>query len=133
MKTAGRIGKSGATKIVSQGEIERVSARRLQTDELYVGGIFEKFFDQGGVDLFLARTQQHGEVDSPGADDGEINFRDVLEIHEDVIYGRRQIFGLDVHGITILSGNNSVGKQALPHPPSSKELRRVVRPLPRNG
>src|ERR1041384_5280886 len=91
VKAAGRIGSHRSTKIIGHGKVEGVPAGGGEPNQLHRVGVREKLFDQGNVELGLARTHQQRETDGLSPDNREVNLLDVLEIKEDVVYRRREI------------------------------------------
>ena len=100
VKTTARIGQHRATQVISQGEIERVPARRCEADQFHGSGVLHELFHHRGIELRLFGTQQQSDVDSLAADDGEIKGVDVLVVHEDMVHGRREVVGFFEHKIS---------------------------------
>ena len=102
VKTAGGIGRHGAADVVGEDEVEGIPAGGSKTHQLHRGGVLEKLFDQGHLDLRLPRAYQQREADGLAADDVEVNLMDVLEINEDMVYRGWETSGRGGH--TVLGG-----------------------------
>jgi hypothetical protein len=99
VKNAGRIGSNGSADVVSKREIEGIPASRSKAHQLHRDSMFEKLFDQGNIKLHLSRAYQKYEGGGLASDDREVDLTDVLEIYEDVVYGRREIGGDGMHPV----------------------------------
>ena len=91
VKIAGRIGGHGAANVVDEGEIKGVSTTGSETHQLHRGGVSQKFFDQGYIELRLSWSQQQREVCGFAAKDGQVDLGNILKIHEDVIDRRSKM------------------------------------------
>ena len=99
VEVAGGIGTHGATDVVGEDEVEGVPAGGNEAHQLHRGGVLEKLFDQGNIELRLTRPYQQREADGLARNDREVNLMDVLEINEDVIYRGWEIGGNGRHTI----------------------------------
>ena len=87
------ISRHGAADIVRQREIQRIPAGGRETHQLHRHSVLEQLFDQGNIEFCLPRAYQQSEGDRLASDDREVNLMDILEINEDVVYGRWEIGG----------------------------------------
>ena len=99
VKVAGGIGSHGAADVVGEGEVEGVPPGGSEAHQLHRGGVLEKLFDQGNIELRLTRAYQQREADGLARNDREVNLMDVLEINEDVVYRGWEIGGNGRHTI----------------------------------
>jgi len=97
VKAAGGICGHGAPDVVGEGEVERVLAGGSEAHQLHGDSVLEKLFDQRNIEFCLTGAYQQGEANSLASDDSEVNLMDVLEIDEDVVYRKWEIWGDSRH------------------------------------
>ena len=97
VKVAGGIGSHGATDVVGESEVEGVPAGGSEPHQLHRGGVLQKLFDQGNIELRLPRPYQQREADGLAPDDREVDLMNIFEINEDVVYRGWEIGGHGRH------------------------------------
>lgn len=91
MEVTSGVSQDVTTEVEGQSEIEGVLAARGQPDQLQLRARLGQILDRGHIEFCLLGTSQQREVNRFAANDSEIKFVDVLEIHEDMVYGRWEV------------------------------------------